>query len=67
MEFDGLDTLSSEEWVTLTKTFVVNQNVSVEFINADFWVFTHNDVISSVDNYVLIDDVNVYRITYTEL
>ena len=62
MVFEGLDTLSSEGWVTLTQTFVISQDVSVDFINADFWVFTHNDVINSVDNYVLIDDVSVYRV-----
>ena len=62
MVFEGLDTLSSEEWVTLTQTFIISQDVNVDFINADFWVFTHNDVINSVDNYVLIDDVSVYRV-----
>lgn len=67
MVFEGLDTLSSEEWVTLTQTFVISQDVNVDFINADFWVFTHNDVINSVDNYVLIDEMNISKITYTEL
>lgn len=67
MVFDSLDTLSSEEWVTLTKTFVINQDVSVDFINADFWVFTHNDEINNINNYVLIDQVDVYKITYTKI
>ena len=67
MVFDKLDTLSSEEWVTLTKTFIINQDTTVDFINADFWVFTHNDTISSIENYVLIDDVDVYKVTYQKV
>lgn len=59
MVFEGLDALSSEEWVTLEVTFGVGMNVNVEFINVDFWVFTHNDLVQSADNYVLIDDLAI--------
>ncbi len=59
MTFSGLDQLSSDKWVTLETYFTVPTTVSTNYINMNFWVFTHNDVIGSVDNYVLVDDIEV--------
>ena len=59
MVFDGLDSLSSEEWVTLEITFGVGHNVNVDFVNLDFWFFTHNDLVQSSNNYILIDDLTI--------
>lgn len=59
IEFKGLDTLSTEEWVTLEVTFGLVNDVKVDFLNLDFWVYTHNDFVKSPDNYVLIDDLAI--------
>ena len=34
-------------------------NVNVDFVNVDFWVFTHNDLVNSENNYVLFDDLEI--------
>lgn len=62
--FLGLDNLSGADWVTLDAYFTVNQTVTVPFINADFWVLTHNDQIHREDNYVLIDDIEIRKVNY---
>lgn len=59
MVFEGLDTLSSDEWVTLEIFFGIGNNFNAEFVNVDFWVFTHNDLVQSANNYVLIDDLAI--------
>ena len=59
MVFEGLDKLSSDEWVTLDIYFGVGNTVNVDFVNIDLWVFTHNDEIQNSENYVLIDDVAI--------
>lgn len=59
IRFDGLDKLNSSEWVTLETYFTVPATVSTHYINMNFWAFTHNDEIGSVDNYVLVDDIEV--------
>ena len=60
--FEGLDQLNSDEWVTLNAYFTVDSVETADFININFWFFTHNDEIQSIDNYVLIDDVAVNRV-----
>lgn len=66
ISFTGLEKLNSEEWVTLEATFTVPKRVATSYININFWVFTHNDVIKSADNYVLMDDIQVCPISITE-
>ena len=60
--FTNLNTLSKDEWVTLEAIFVNKQTQAVDFVNIDFWIFTHNDVILQENNYVLIDDVEIYKV-----
>ena len=67
MVFPNLETLSSEEWVTLECVFGVGQDFNVDWLNIDLWVFTHNDVIASQDNYVLIDNIAISRIYYEQI
>jgi len=62
-EFDGLEELNSDEWVTLEAYFTVPKTVTTDFINMNFWAFTHNDEIGSAENYVLMDDIEVYPVT----
>ena len=64
MVFDKLDTLSSEQWVTLEHVFVVAESKTVDFLNIYCWVFTHNDKLQNQDNYVLIDDLAISKIAY---
>ena len=61
--FEGLDKLSSEEWVTLELYFNIAETSRPSYININFWFFTHNDEIESLNNYILLDDVAVYRLT----
>ena len=62
VRFDGVEKVNSEEWTTLELTFVVNATKNTTFVNIEIYAFTHNDENSSPDNYVLIDDISVYRI-----
>jgi len=66
ISFAGLESLNSENWVTLEAVFTVPEKVTTNWININFWVFTHNDAIKSADNYVLMDDIEVRPITITE-
>ncbi len=60
--FKGLEKLNSSEWVTLEAYFVVPKTVTTNYVNMNFWVFTHNDEIGSADNYVLMDDIEVREV-----
>ena len=42
--------------------FTVDCVETADFININFWFFTHNDEIQSINNYVLIDDIAVSRV-----
>ena len=64
MVFENLDTLSTEEWTTLEIVFENRHTLIVNFVNIDFWVFTHNDLLLQEDNYVLIDDVKIVKVLY---
>lgn len=44
---------------TLTAYFSIENTVSPRYININFWFFTHNDEIKSVNNYILIDDLKI--------
>lgn len=60
--FEGLDQLNKDEWVTLKAYFDVTSVETAEYININFWFFTHNDKINSIDNYLFIDDVAINRV-----
>lgn len=62
VRFDGVENVNSEEWTTLSLTFVVNKTKVTSFVNIEFYVFTHNDENPSPDNYLLMDDLSVYKI-----
>ena len=64
--FENLDTLSTEEWTTLEVIFENRHTLIVDFVNIDFWVFTHNDELLQDDNYVLIDDIQVCKVNYQQ-
>ena len=66
IQFQGLEKLNSSDWVTLEAYFIVPKSVSTNYINMNFWVFTHNDEIGSTDNYVLMDDVAVYAVDVSD-
>lgn len=60
--FDLSSLEGSTDYVTLTKNIVVTDNSNTEWMNLDFWVFTHNDEIQSIDNYVLVSGVSINKI-----
>ena len=62
-EFKGLENLNSTEWTTLEAYFIIPETVEVPYININFWFFTHNNVVDSLNNYVLIDDVAVHQLS----
>ena len=64
--FADLDTLSTEEWTTLEVVFENRHTLIVDFVNIDFWVFTHNDELLQDNNYVLIDDIQVCKVNYQQ-
>lgn len=62
VRFDGVENINSEEWITLKLIFVVKKTVATSWVNIETYVYTNNDENSSVDNYVLIDDLSVYKV-----
>ena len=62
VRFDGVENINSEEWTTLKLILIVNKTVSTTWVNIETYVYTNNDENSSVDNYVLIDDLSVYKV-----
>lgn len=62
VRFDGVENINSEKWTTLKLTFVVKQTKVTDYVNIEFYVYTNNDEDSSPDNYLLVDDLSVYKI-----
>lgn len=62
VRFDGVENINSEEWITLKLIFIVKKTVATTWVNIETYVYTNNDENSSVDNYVLIDDLSVYKV-----
>lgn len=62
VRFDGVENINSETWTTLKAVFEVKATKVTSYVNIEIYVYTNNDLNSSVDNYVLIDDLSVYKI-----
>lgn len=62
VRFDGVENINSEEWITLKLIVIVKKTVTTSWVNIETYVYTNNDENSSVDNYVLIDDLSVYKV-----
>lgn len=62
VRFDGVEQINDEEWVTLKAIFIVKKPVTTTWVNIEIYTYTNNDENSSVDNYVLIDDLSVYQV-----
>lgn len=62
VRFSGVENITSTEWTTLKLTFTVKETKITDYVNIDFYVYTNNDENSSVDNYLLVDDISVYKI-----
>lgn len=62
VRFEEVDTVNSQGWVTLEATFKVLSSKNTSYVNIEVFGFTNNDVNSSVDNYLLIDDLAVYKV-----
>lgn len=60
--FNGIENANGENWTVIDTVFNVKQTIAVEWINIEVWTFTHNDEIQSPDNYVLIDDLEIYKV-----
>ena len=54
--------INENDWVTITTPFYVNKDSLSHFFNLNLWVFTHNNQIDSLNNYVLIDDIEVHKV-----
>lgn len=53
--------ISNQKWTTLETVFYVSENSAPEWINLNLWVFTNNAIDNDVDNYLLIDDISIYK------
>ena len=62
VRFEEVDKVNSQGWVTLETTFKVLSSKNTSYVNIEVFGFTNNDVNSSVDNYLLIDDLAVYKV-----
>jgi len=60
--FVNVDKANPNDWVTLETIFVVNATGTTSYIQYELFVYTHNDKILSPDNYVLVDDFEVYKV-----
>jgi len=64
--FDLTALSGSTDYVTLTADFEVTDASNTGWSNIDFWVFTHNDEETSIENYVLIGSVMLNKITVSQ-
>ena len=53
--------LKKDQYVTLEAKFYMGENPIPEWLNLSLWVFNHNDTNFSLDNYLLIDDLEINR------
>lgn len=62
VRFPEVDSVNSDGWVTLETTFKVLSSKNTSYVNIEVFAFTNNDVDSSVNNYLLIDNLSVYKV-----
>ena len=55
--------ISNKKWTTIETLFYVEKNTSPEWINLTLWVYTNNAENPDAKNYLLIDDLAIYRNT----
>lgn len=66
VRFDGVENINDTEWTTLEAVFYVSATKTTTYVNVECYVYTNNDRVQSKDNYVLLDDLSVYRINIEE-
>ena len=60
--FTDLSALNKDEWVTIETYFVVPKTVAVTYNTMEMFFYTNNFPNPSVDNYFLIDNIEIYKV-----
>ena len=55
----NVEGINSNDWTTVSAYVTINDFTDPLWVNMFFWVFTDNNVVNSVENYVLIDDISI--------